>query len=135
MCSALYNDYVLNEIIKKFENLNCVVLYMSDHGEEVFELGDFMGHGGAGYHKNINYLVRVPFWIWMSPQYKKSHTDMLENIYKAKHQPGITDDISHLLLDLAGIKTSFFSPARSIVNSEYDASKPRVVLNSITYVK
>ncbi len=133
--ATVYNDYVLNEIIKKFENQNCVVIYLSDHGEEVFELGNFMGHGGAGYHKDINYLVRVPFWIWMSPLYKEKHPEMAKSVYKAKNQPGITDDVSHLLLDLAGINTSFFSASRSIVNPDYDVSKPRIVLNSVAYVK
>jgi len=133
--ATLYNDFVLNEVIKKFEDQNCVVIYLSDHGEEVFELGDFMGHGGAGYRKDINYLVRVPFWIWMSPLYKDNHPDMAQYVNKAKNQPGITDDVSHLLLDLAGINTSFFSPSRSIVNPDYDLAKPRIVLNSVTYNK
>jgi len=126
---------VLNEVIKKFEDQSCVVIYLSDHGEEIFELGDFMGHGGSGHHKDIKYLVRVPFWIWMSPQYKEKHPDLVQSVYKAKNQPGITDDVSHLLLDLSGINTSFFSPSRSIVNPDYDSSKPRIVLNSVTYVK
>ena len=133
--ATLYNDFVLHEIIKKFENENCCIIYLSDHGEEVFEQGDFMGHGGTGYHNDINYLVRVPFWIWMSSKYKKNHPEIAKNLYDARSLPGITDDVSHLLLDLAGIDTKLFSPSRSMANKNYDSSKPRIVLNTIDYDK
>ena len=133
--ATLYNDYVLNEIIKKFEQDNCCIVYLSDHGEEVFELGDFMGHGCASMRKDIRYQIRVPFWIWMSPQYKQEHLDLAHRIYQAKNRPGITDDVSHLLLELSGIKSDFFSASRSLGNVNYDESRPRYVLNSILYEK
>ena len=133
--ATIYNDYVLNEIIKKFEQCNCCVVYLSDHGEEVFELGDFMGHGCASMRKDIRYQIRVPFWIWMSPQYKQKHLDFAHRIYQAKSRPGITDDVSHLLLELCGIQSDLFSPSRSIVNVDYDGTRPRFVLNSVLYEK
>lgn len=133
--ATLYNDFVLNEIIKKFESLNSCIVYLSDHGEEVFELGDFMGHGGAGLHKNIDYQIRVPFWIWTSDEFKKRYPDVCLSISRSSQLPGITDDVSHLLLDIAGIDTEMYDSSRSIINKDYNSSKPRIVLNSIKYEK
>ena len=33
--ATLYNDYVMNEIFDTFRNSNTILIYFSDHGEEV----------------------------------------------------------------------------------------------------
>ena len=38
---TLYNDYVLKNIIDLFRDKNTVVLYFSDHGEEIYDYRDF----------------------------------------------------------------------------------------------
>ena len=71
--ASLYNDYIVNEVIKKFEDDNAVVVYFSDHGEEVFEVRDYRGHGTAKYTSDIRYQLRVPLWVWLSDKYKEEH--------------------------------------------------------------
>lgn len=128
-----YNDFVINEIIEKFKNHNSCVVYFSDHGEEVYELGDFIGHGNAEHSRDIRYQIRVPLMVWTSPFFKRS--DIKEELQKSVHLPIMTDDISHFLLDIAGIQTRYFRPTRSFINSQYNISKPRIVLNSIDFDK
>lgn len=126
-----YVDKVLDEIICRFEDKNCCIVYLSDHGEEIYDLSDFMGHGNAERSANLNYQIRVPLLIWTSPSY--SQPEIVAKLPDLLHTPITTDDVSHLLLDLAGIQTSSFDPSRSVVNKKYNKNKIRIVLNSINY--
>ena len=38
----------------------------------------------------------------------------------------MTDDMIHTVMDLADIKTDEFNPARSIVNDNFNAQRPRI---------
>lgn len=128
-----YNDYVVNELIKKFENTNTILIYFSDHGEELYEQSDYNGHGNSPFVKDLSYQIRVPFIVWMSKSYKAANMELFETVKKCENYPIITDDISHLLLDISGVRTKDFNPTRSFVNDKYNINKPRIVLNSINF--
>ena len=131
--ATYYNDYVVDQIIRRFENQNSCIIYLSDHGQEVFDLSDFMGHGNAEHRSDISYQIRVPFMVWTSPSF--SRPDIKEMIKDARHLPIMTDDLSHFLLDIAGINCEGFRPTHSFINPQYNKNKPRIVLNSIDYDK
>ena len=131
--ATLYNDYVVNEIIKKFEKTNCCVVYFSDHGEEIYDLSNYMGHGNAMYSKDISYQIRVPLMVWTSPSF--SRPELKEKIASSNHLPLMTDDISHFILEIAGIQTANFDPTRSFINQKYNKNKKRTVLRFIDYDK
>lgn len=71
--ATLYNDYVIDQIIRKHEDKNCILIYFSDHGEEVFECRDYMGHGNAAHSPNIDLQIKVPFMIWASDKYQQNY--------------------------------------------------------------
>ena len=131
--STMYNDYVVNEIINKFTEENAVVIYFSDHGEEIYEERDYMGHGGTT--PFLKYQVEIPFMIWMSQSYKEFNPNIVNAIKKNLDKPYTTDDVSHTILDMAGIKFSQFVPERSIVNDAFNPRKERIVCQSIVYNK
>lgn len=131
--ATLYNDYVVDEIIRKFEDKDCMVVYVSDHGEEIFEVDDFMGHGNASLRPDPSYQLRVPFMVWMSPKFMAMHSQVATRVKAAVHWPVITDDLPHFLLDVAGIENDHFNPRHSIVSERYDPSKPRIVRNGADY--
>ena len=131
--ATIYNDYVVNKLIDKFENSYCCVFYLSDHGDEVYELRDFMGHGGAAYSPNLNYQLRIPLLVWFSPSFRADNPHLLELARKRAHDPICSDDIGHVLLDLAKIRTKDFVPARSFFNDRFERVRHRIVLNSIDY--
>ena len=131
--AMLYNDYVVNEIISKFEDKNCCVVYFSDHGEEIYDLSNYMGHGNAEHSSDLSYQIRVPLMVWTSSTFSRS--DVTGILDTSRHLPLMTDDISHFLLDLAGIQTPYFAPTRSFINPRYNSSKPRIVLHTIDYDK
>ena len=130
----LYNDYVLDEIIKKFETDDAILVYFSDHGEEVYEMG-FMGHGTALTSKDFRYQLRVPMFIWMSDRFEERHLDVVQKIKERTAYPLMTCDISHFLLDVAKIETDVFDSSRSFVNSNYDTTRHRLVMGGWDYDK
>lgn len=131
----LYNDYVINEIIKKFEQKNCILLYFSDHGEEVFELSDFMGHGTSMNSKDPSYQLSVPFMIWTSSLFKEKYPDTIRNLENKTKSPILTKDLSHILIGILNIKTKDYTPERDFTNEKYDSLKHRIVMNSFDYDK
>lgn len=131
--ATLYNDYVLEQIIDKFRSTNCVLIYFSDHGQEVFELRDFNGHGTAPQSPDLRYQIRVPMFIWMSDEYRKAHPDIYQQAVANQQTPITTDDVSHTILGLAGIETPWYNPRRDFLHPDYDKTKRRIVLHSIDY--
>lgn len=113
--ACLYNDYVLDEVIRKFENENAVMVYFSDHGEELYELRNFRGHGSAKSSPDIRYQLRVPFWVWLSDKYRDQHPHMVDKLRHALDLHVKIDDISFFLLDLADIDTEWMKPNRSFI--------------------
>lgn len=131
--ACLYNDYVIDQILSKFENKNAIVFYLSDHGEEIYEQRDFIGHGDAVYSPDLRYQIRVPFLIFVSDSFKLTHEDLCHQFKASQHKPIITDDISHVILNSASIQSLYFSPERCFTNPNYKEKKPRMVLHSIDY--
>lgn len=130
--AALYCDYVINEIIKKYDDKDCCIIFFSDHGEEVYDYRDFMGHGNSAHAREIKYQIRVPLLIWLSDKYKKNRPEISKAVFENIHQPFTTDNISHLILDLSGISCNDFQPSRSVINKEYMV-KHRIVLHTMDF--
>ena len=129
--STLYNDYVVNTIIENFKEENAVVLYFSDHGEEIYESRNYMGHGGTSPY--LNFQVEIPFIVWMSDKYKNNNPDIVENIIKNQEKPYTTDYVAHTILDMAGVSCSQFIPERSVANNLFQIIDKRVVNYSLIY--
>ena len=130
--ACVYNDFVIDEIIRQFEDDDAVLVYFSDHGEEVYEMG-FMGHGTSTTTKDIRYQIDVPFIVWASEKFRSNHEDIIDKLEKSRSTPIMTKDVSHFLLDLANIQTPQFNAERSFINDSYIVNHHRKVMNSIDY--
>ena len=128
-----YNDHVIDEIIRKFSDGDCCVVYFSDHGEEIYDYRSFIGHGTSSMASERSYQLRVPLLVWMSPTYRERRPELAARVMGAVHQPVSTDDMSHLLHDLAGIDGRYLNPRRSVANPLYDKSRHRIVLGWVDY--
>ena len=132
--ATLYNDFVIYSLIRKFMDLEAVVLYFSDHGEEVYDYRNFMGHGGISEKsKEIKYQIEVPFMIWVSDLYKEHHPCEAEKIKNAVNRPYNTGDLTYLIMDLSGVKAVGYDPTRSVINDRFDSTYDRIVLGFINY--
>ena len=128
--ATLYNDSIVNEIIRLYEEKDAIVIYFSDHGEEIFDYRNYSGRNGF-YEDNMaawmQCEVEIPFLIYVSDLYKERHPDIVRRIEASVHRPFMTDDLPHLMLELAGIKNKWYDPKRSLINDTFDTSRQRLV--------
>ena len=133
--ATLYNDYVVNEIVKRFEDKESVVIYMPDHGEGCYDDGHKLGRMPKGeYTKNIlENEYNIPFWIWYSKKYQKKHPQICQQIKDARNRPFMTDDIPHLLLYLGGIKCHEYQEKKNLISPNYDTHRKRYLYGMVDY--
>lgn len=122
--AVLYNDYIVSEIFKRFSDEDSIVIYLSDHGEEVYEFRDFIGHSDD---KISRFMVEIPMIIYVSDLFKQKHFKIYQRMQNALNRPYMSDDVIHMILDIAGIKVDGFDPKRSLIHKEFDASRKRIV--------
>ena len=126
--AILYNDFILDEIFKRFENKNALIFYISDHGQEIFENGNnFVGHSD----ENLGSLgmIEIPFFIWTSQKFRENYPEKIAALKNSEDNPYRTDLIIHTILDLMDIQTENFDAAKSIVNEKFDKNRPRIYNN------
>ncbi|MBQ3448160.1 MAG: phosphoethanolamine transferase, partial [Synergistaceae bacterium] len=121
--AELYNDYVVDQIIRRFEDKNAIVIYVSDHGQEVYDEVNIATHGGELPRRHI---IEVPFIMWLSPKFRESYPELEARIASSVDRPYMTDDMIHTLLDIMSIETPEYDPAKSIINPKFDSSRPRI---------
>lgn len=132
--ATLYNDYVLYNLINKCRNKNVCLIYFPDHGEEIFETRDYMGHGDAGnYRSSIDLQIKIPFMIWLSDRFKSTNPAIADKISNSINTPITTKDIPHVIMGLGGVVNKFYDPTRDFINEKYNKSRHRIVLKSIDY--
>ena len=121
--AILYNDYVINKIISNFKDKEAIIIYMPDHGEEVYDFRDFVGHSNDNVSR---YMVEIPFLIYASGKFKEKYPEIVKRIEKSLNNPYMTDDLIHTILDIADIKTPEFDETRSIINEKFNAERKRI---------
>lgn len=121
--AVYYNDYVVNEIIDKFRNDDTLVIYVSDHGEAVYDENGFAGH----IEENPNrHMIEIPMMFWTSEKFNATYPEKVRRIKDAKDRPYMSDDTIHTILDLSEIKTIEFDSSRSIVNDDFNVCRKRI---------
>lgn len=134
--ATLYNDSIVDEIIRRFENKDAIVIYMPDHGEECFN--DGFKHYGRNHSAEITSFLAhqefdVPFWIWCSREYAMKHADVYQEVVAAKNRRMMTDALPHMLLYLAGISAKDYNAKYNVLSSEYDENRPRIIKGMADY--
>lgn len=119
-----YNDYIVSGIIDKFRctGEDSIVVYVPDHGEAVYDEGGFTGHIEENPSRH---MIEIPVIIWASDKFKELHPEKWAAIQAAVNKPYMTDDMIHTMLDIVDVQTADYDPARSIINRQFDVSRPR----------
>ncbi|HGF9504297.1 TPA: phosphoethanolamine transferase [Acinetobacter baumannii] len=127
--SILYTDYILSQIIDSVNDANkkSVVLYTSDHGEDLFD-GDCnkTSHGGTSI-----YNFQVPLFVWVSNQYAVKYPSKVKVISGNTKKPINHTSIFPTLLSMSNISVKNFDDSRSLTNEKikYD----RFVFGNINF--
>lgn len=116
-----YNDEVIDRLCSLYERRDAVLVYLSDHGDEV---NDYRRHVGRSHQRPVTAgeawtQYEIPMMIWCSDVYRENHPDLVERIAASVDKPFMSDDLPHLLYDLAGIESPAYHPERSVLNPNY----------------
>lgn len=123
--AVLYNDWLVAEVIERVRRFGgrSWVLYLSDHGEDVYDAGNFLGHTEEVGNR---FMVEIPFLLWFSPGFREARPELVRRAAEATGRPYMTDDLPHTVLDLLDLEDPRFEPGRSLVHAEFQEKRSRI---------
>ena len=129
-----YNDHVIGSIIQYYNQRNAVILYLSDHGDEVYDYRDVVGrtHEPVKQKQALKYQYEIPMVLWCSDQFIQRHPNTMQNIRRAILRPFSSDNVPQLLMGLSNIHSSFYEPKKDVLSNQYHCGK-RIVQNTTDY--
>lgn len=133
--ATLYNDYILSRIIEGFEEKEAIIIHMSDHGERSGIKGNGYGRDFTLSRESIEEQYEVPFWIFMTQEYAKKRPAIAQKISDSRSKPLCTDNIAHLMLSLAGIKTQYYNAQYNPLSADFDSTRHRLIWERFDYDK
>ena len=134
--SVRYNDSIVAAVTERFMDKDAVVIYMSDHGEEIFDGAPFIYgrmHSATVDYRLARNEMEIPFWIWTSPKYRELHPYGWQAIRAARKKPFMTDVLSHMLMYFGGISTPLYREEYNILSPVYNAKRPRILKGETDY--
>jgi len=128
--AILYNDFIVRSIINqvKERDENAFVIYFSDHGDEVFQDMDFVGHNE--YHATKP-MFEIPFIVWTSEKFRQSYSNF-DSLKSYQNRRYMLDDFIHSFSDLSQINFNQYQPERSIF-STYFKERKRMIRKEVDY--
>ncbi|MDR2306034.1 MAG: phosphoethanolamine transferase CptA [Paucimonas sp.] len=115
-----YNDFVVSDLIKRYSATtpNGFLLYLSDHGEDVYSSGN---HDRLGRNEldPTRPMYTIPFLLWTSPSWQASHPRDLQAMANRSYS---SSHLIHTLSDLAGLSYDRYDPSKSVVNPLFNAT-------------
>jgi len=117
--AIFYNDYVVSKLIETIRNnneSNIAMLYLSDHGEEVFD-NVIKKRLGRNENNPTKAMYTIPFLLYQNEKWKMT---IGNNIAKnANHRLYSSSNLLYTFSDLAGISFDGFDPSKSIINKDF----------------
>lgn len=115
--AVLYNDFVVSSLIKDYAKTdpNGFLLYLSDHGEDVF---DSAGHATLGRNegKPTAPMYTIPFMAYASPKWRESHDWKFAGDLQ---RPYSSSQLIHTWADLAGLSFNELDRSKSLVSDSF----------------
>lgn len=132
--ATLYNDYVLSRIFSIFKEKNAVAVYLSDHGEEVYDWRNSQGRVLSSDNPPLflHSQIDIPLYIYVSSKYRALHPALVSRLPTASRQPFTSNDLPHLLFSLASLHTPFYDPSRSPLSPSF-RPRPRYLVTGECY--
>lgn len=127
--SVLYTDYVVANMINSLktisadQNLISASLFLADHGEEIFDSKNFVGHGPDSITPP---MIEIPFITWTSKQYRKIRPSIFEQMETNKNKASSLDDSFHFVSSLLGIESEVIKNNYSLTSDLYTSRKRMV---------
>lgn len=133
--ATLYNDRVVSALCRRFRNDDAVVVYLPDHGEEVYDRIHSYGRDhNAAISPDLAWAeFEVPFEIWFSPRAMKKHRDLYLTARAHRDLPFSSDDLPHVIMGLSGIHSPLYKPHRDILSPAFRPGRKRILKGTTDY--
>ena len=133
--ATLYNDAVVGKLLGMYSSQDVVALYLSDHGEEIYDWRDSYFRTNSDYMtpEIAKYQYGIPLLFYVSDTFKAKHPDLFDEIQSARHKPFIATMLPFALFHLAGISHADYKPSLDILSPDYDESYPRIIREDVNY--
>lgn len=131
-----YNDLVVDSIIRLFDHRNAIVIYFSDHGEEVHNFRaqycrtDLLTDKAP---QALRQQLDVPFMVYLTPRYAQLHPQLPARLRRAASLRFMTDDLPQAICDLLGVRSHYYRPERSPFSDSYRQPAHRILQNGRRY--
>ena len=121
--TVAYNDFIVSEIYKIFASDNTLIVYFSDHAQSLYQYRGKLIHGGIN-----RFTLEIPLIFMASDKFKEQNADLWARITAAKDRPFLNDDLIHAIAEILEMTDlPEFDPARSVINADFNASRPRII--------
>lgn len=132
--SVLYTDWVVAQIIKALkENKNTGLsglLLFSDHGEEVFDSMEFVGHRPDSISPS---MIEIPFITWTSKVYREERAKLISTMQENSSNPFMLDNAYLTMASFMGLQSEDFNNHQNLFAENHSA--PSRVVYSMDYDK
>jgi len=114
--AVLYNDFIVRSVIETVRKTqkDSFVMYFSDHGDDVFDTQNFVGHFGG--NRASKPMFDIPFILWTSNKTNPFSKAQLNTPY-------LLDDFPHSFSELINTTFKGFKPEKSIFNTNFKPKK------------
>ena len=123
-----YSDKIIQQLVDIVmkQKEPGMVLYVSDHGENLddFDDGNF-GHGTRGFTR---FEFEIPFVAYFNDNFLKKYPAKVKSMRALRTTPISQDNVSHTFLGLAGIfDFSCYRPEQDLSSPQFKAQKRYVI--------
>jgi heptose-I-phosphate ethanolaminephosphotransferase len=136
--SILYTDYIVDSLFnaishfsRTLNNACYTALFVSDHGENVYDEAGGVGHDHTG--QLLRAHVEVPLLVWLPETYRIRYPEKTQQLLKQRSLPFVTDDLFHAILDLNFIDVKEFDGKRSLFNPAFNKTRQRILEDGHDY--
>lgn len=102
--SILYNDSVVYELMKAYENEEAIVFYFPDHGLDVFYTSDDYAAHAKQTPESQKIGKEIPFVIYTTDRFNKRYPLMVERMQESVNNKFCTDDLIYTVMDVMHIR-------------------------------
>lgn len=130
------NDRVLKAVYDRFKGGEAVIIYVADHGEEVYDgkIGMFGRNHMAEPTPEIMWAeFEVPMEVFVTPAVKKNRPWIMAALKEAENTPFGIDDMPHLIMRLGGVQTKYYDRERDLLSPDFQVRQRPVKGGVATY--
>lgn len=113
-----YNDWIMSQLIQRLKQRgeqNSLLIYFSDHGEEVYDTPPHQFQGRLEASPTLP-MYSIPFLVWHSPA--RWNASALDNT-AYHHRQYDNADFIYTLADMSGIRFDGFAADESLINPQF----------------